>query len=58
LSLAQDAVTRVTQELSLSQAEASSRAAVIKEMLHSRSWKITRPMREIALMFRPKARRR
>ncbi|GGY14368.1 hypothetical protein GCM10008098_01440 [Rhodanobacter panaciterrae] len=58
LSLSQTRVAQVESELSLSQAEASSRAAVIEEMLQSRSWKITRPMRGIARVFRGMAHRR
>jgi hypothetical protein len=57
LSIALGVAARVAQELSLSQAEVSSLAATIKEMLQSRSWKMTRPMREIARVFRSKARR-
>ncbi len=58
LSIAQAESARVEQKLSLSQAEVSSLAAAIEEMLQSRSWKVTRPMREIARVFRPKARQR
>lgn len=58
LSIAQAESARVEQKLSLSQAEVSSLAATIEEMLQSRSWKITRPMREIARVLRPKARQR
>ncbi|TPG48679.1 hypothetical protein EAH75_09590 [Rhodanobacter glycinis] len=54
LSIAQVESARVTKQLQDSQAEARSFAATIEEMLQSRSWKVTRPMRALARFLTPK----
>jgi hypothetical protein len=57
LAMAHAEATRLGEQLSLSQAEASAHAARIEQMLHSRSWKVTRPLRALGAVLLPRARR-
>jgi hypothetical protein len=58
LVLAKDETALLTQKLSLSQSEVGALASALERIRQSRSWKITRPMRAVARVFRLKARPR